>query len=96
MKHIAATLALVALGAAGLSAPAEAKSKTAKVSQKAVSQKALAGQTSLAAASGTPQRSSTLPPGLAKLLLDPNNGITRALIATEGSNSRLQDSPSSP
>ena len=43
------------------------------------------------AAAGTPQRSSEVPPGLAKLALAPNAGILRALIATVGSNSRLQD-----
>lgn len=45
---------------------------------------------------GTPQRNATPPPGLAKLLLLDNPGIARALIATEGSNSRLQDFPDSP
>lgn len=43
------------------------------------------------AATGTPQRSSDVPPGLAKLALDPNAGLLRALIGTVGSNSRLQD-----
>jgi hypothetical protein len=43
------------------------------------------------AATGTPQRSGDLPPGLAKKVLDPNSGILRAIIATVGSNSRLQD-----
>ncbi len=47
-------------------------------------------------AKGTPQRSSATPPGLVKLLLKPNRGILRALVATEGSNSRLQDRPVSP
>lgn len=47
-------------------------------------------------AAGTPQRSSAAPPGLAKLLGSPNRGILRALLATEGSNSRLQDVPVSP
>ena len=43
------------------------------------------------AAAGTPQRSSDLPPGLAKKALEPTPGILRALVATVGSNSRLQD-----
>ena len=47
-------------------------------------------------AKGTPQRSSATPPGLAKLLLKPTRGILRALVATQGSNSRLQDRPVSP
>lgn len=47
-------------------------------------------------AKGTPQRSSATPPGLAKLLLKPTRGILRALVATQGSNSRLQDMPVSP
>ena len=49
-----------------------------------------------AAASGTPQRSATVPPGLAKKLLNPTSGILKALIATIGSNRRLQDLPVSP
>jgi len=49
-----------------------------------------------AKAKGTPQRSAKAPPGLAKLILDPNSGIMRALVATQGSNSRLQDLPVSP
>lgn len=48
------------------------------------------------AATGTPQRSSDTPPGLAKKLADPNHGILRAMLATVGSNSRLQDWPVSP
>lgn len=48
------------------------------------------------AAQGTPQRSSELPPGLQKALLKMTPGLMRALIATEGSNSRLQDLPVSP
>lgn len=48
------------------------------------------------AASGTPQRAETTPPGLAKLLLREIPGITQALLATQGSNSRLQDLPVSP
>jgi len=48
------------------------------------------------AAKGTPQRSATVPPGLAKMLISPTSGFMRALIATVGSNSRLQDLPTSP
>jgi len=48
------------------------------------------------AAKGIPKRSATVPPGLAKQLTNPNSGILRALIATVGSNSRLQDVPVSP
>ena len=48
------------------------------------------------AAAGTPQRNSDIPPGLAKKLTDQNLGILRAVIATVGSNSRLQDLPVSP
>ena len=49
-----------------------------------------------AAATGTPQRSDAIPPGLANKLLNPNSGILIALAATVGSNSRLQDLPVSP
>ena len=49
-----------------------------------------------AAAAGTPQRSGDIPPGLEKNLARAVPGILRALIATEGSNSRLQDLPVSP
>ena len=48
------------------------------------------------AANGDPQRGDEVPPGLAKKLLDPNNGFARALVASLGSNSRLQDLPASP
>lgn len=49
------------------------------------------------AATGTPQRdSSRVPPGLEKNLARAVPGIMRALIATEGSNSRLQELPVSP
>jgi hypothetical protein len=51
---------------------------------------------SAAAAAGIPQRSSETPPGLERVLLKATPGILRALIATEGSNSRLQDVPVSP
>ena len=50
----------------------------------------------LAQAQGDPQRSNELPPGLAKKLTDPTRGILRAMTATIGSNSRLQDLPVSP
>jgi hypothetical protein len=50
----------------------------------------------LAQAKGDPQRSDEVPPGLAKKLLDLNSGLLRAIEATEGSNSRLQDLPVSP
>jgi uncharacterized protein (DUF2336 family) len=49
-----------------------------------------------AAAAGDPQRSDEVPPGLAKVLAKMPPGIAKALIATEGSNSRLQDLPVSP
>ncbi len=49
-----------------------------------------------AQAAGEPQRSSDLPPGLSKVLLKEVPGIMRAIIATERSNSRLQDLPVSP
>lgn len=49
-----------------------------------------------AQARGEPQRPSELPPGLAKALVMGAPGIMRAIIATEGSNSRLQDLPVSP
>lgn len=51
---------------------------------------------SSASAHGTPQRSTEAPPGLAKLFEAMTRGIQRAVIATEGSNSRLQDRPASP
>lgn len=50
----------------------------------------------LAQAQGTPQRSSDVPPGLLKVLAKETPGILRALIATQGSSSRLQDLPVSP
>jgi hypothetical protein len=49
-----------------------------------------------AKAAGDPQRSSTPPPGLVKVLAKGVPGIMRAIVATEGSNSRLQDLPVSP
>jgi len=52
--------------------------------------------TAAAAATGTPQRSGDTPPGLAKKLTNPTYGFLVALVATEGSNSRLQDLPASP
>lgn len=48
------------------------------------------------AATGTPQRGSETPPGLEKNLARAVPGLLRALIATEGSNSRLQELPVSP
>ena len=57
---------------------------------------ALAVPVAATAAAGTPQRSDAIPPGLAKKLADPTQGLLRALIATIGSNSRLQDLPVSP
>lgn len=52
--------------------------------------------TAATAAAGTPQRSNDTPPGLEKNLARAIPGILRALVATEGSNSRLQDLPVSP
>lgn len=49
-----------------------------------------------AAAAGDPQRSNDIPPGLSKVFLKMTPGIARALLATEGSSSRLQDLPVSP
>jgi hypothetical protein len=48
------------------------------------------------AATGTPQRDSSTPAGLMKVLERQVPGIERAIVATEGSNSRLQDLPTSP
>lgn len=56
----------------------------------------LAAAVPAAAAAGDPQRSDEVPPGLAKVLAKMPPGIVRALIATEGSNSRLQEIPVSP
>jgi len=54
----------------------------------------LAAVSSVAAqAKGEPQRSSEPPPGLMKALKKGAPGILRAMNATEGSNSRLQDLP---
>lgn len=54
----------------------------------------LAAVSSAAAqAKGEPQRSSEPPPGLMKALKKAAPGILRAMNATEGSNSRLQDLP---
>lgn len=53
--------------------------------------------TSVAAqANGEPKRSSDIPPGIQKLLSKEIPGIAKAIIASEGSNSRLQDIPVSP
>jgi hypothetical protein len=87
MTYLRKTLAVLAMGAMAAGVPAAAKSKAAKASRVAAP----------ASAKGTPQRdTSRISPGLARLLASPNNGIARALIATEGSNSRLQDNPASP
>lgn len=48
------------------------------------------------AATGTPQRADKTPPGLARVIERQVPGIERAMEATEGSNSRLQDLPASP
>ena len=50
--------------------------------------------TAAVAATGIPQRSAEVPPGLWKALS--NGALVNAIIATEGSNSRLQDLPISP
>jgi hypothetical protein len=47
-------------------------------------------------AAGTPQRSEQTPPGILQVLQRSVPGIQRALTATQGSNSRLQDTPASP
>lgn len=47
-------------------------------------------------AQGTPQRSAKVPPGLAKNFARMVPGLIRAIVATEGSNSRLQELPVSP
>lgn len=52
--------------------------------------------TANAQAKGDPQRSAEVPPGLAKALDKAIPGIVNALVATEGSNSRLEDAPVSP
>jgi len=54
--------------------------------------------TALAAgkAAGTPQRSTEMPRGLSNVLANGAPGIVKAIVATEGSNSRLQDRPVSP
>ena len=49
-----------------------------------------------AQAAGKPHRSSTPPPGLTKVFARQVSGILRAIVATQGSNSRLQDLPVSP
>lgn len=51
---------------------------------------------SAAVAAGTPQRSGDLPPGLEKNLARAIPGLLRAMLVTEGSNSRLQELPVSP
>ena len=89
MKYLKASLAMFALGAMAVAPPAVAQAQKSKNSTERTS--------SNAQARGTPQRDSDrTPPGLAKQLASPNHGIMRALIATEGSNSRLQDHPDSP
>ena len=49
---------------------------------------AVAGQ-----AKGDPQRSSETPPGLSQVIAKMVPGIGRAILATSGSNSRLQEIP---
>ena len=56
----------------------------------------LAAAVPAAAAAGDPQRSDEVPPGLAKAFAKMTPGLARALVATEGANSRLQDLPVSP
>lgn len=46
-----------------------------------------------AQAKGDPQRSSETPPGLSRVIERMVPGIGRAILATEGSNSRLQEIP---
>lgn len=46
-----------------------------------------------AKAKGDPQRSSETPPGLSRVIERMVPGIGRAILATEGSNSRLQEIP---
>ena len=71
--------------------------KSKIISALVVSGVGLALATSVAAqANGVPKRSSEIPPGLQKLLAKEIPGIAKAIIATEGSNSRLQDLPVSP
>ena len=52
--------------------------------------------TALAKGSGDPQRGKEIPPGLAKAFAKGAPGILNAIIRTQGSNSRLQDLPTSP
>ncbi len=49
-----------------------------------------------AQANGTPQRSATTPPGLERVLSEAVPGIATAIFASAGSNSRLQELPTSP
>lgn len=46
-----------------------------------------------AQAQGEPQRSSDNPPGLIRALTKAMPGLQKALLSSEGSNSRLQDLP---
>ena len=55
-----------------------------------------ASVTPAAIAKGTPQRSNATPPGLQKVFERMTPGIVNAIMRTEGSNSRLQDLPTSP
>ena len=52
--------------------------------------------TAMAKGNGDPQRSDDVPPGLAKAFAKGTPGILNAIVRTQGSNSRLQDLPTSP
>jgi hypothetical protein len=66
------------------------KKPTAFFSLVAVAALATAG-TVAAEARGDPRRSSETPPGLSRVIEKMVPGIGRAILATEGSNSRLQE-----
>lgn len=54
---------------------------------------AVLGSSVAAQSQGDPQRPGESPPGLIKALSNAMPGIQKALISSEGSNSRLQDLP---
>lgn len=54
------------------------------------------GENAIAKPAKAPARPDRIPPGLEKQLDDLSPGLMRAIIASEGSNSRLQELPVSP
>ena len=70
--------------------------KTSRIAMTGAALALAAAISPAAIAKGTPQRSSDVPPGLAKAFAKMTPGILNAIERTQGSNARLQDLPMSP